>query len=494
MNFDSANGGGEYITPPMFKKVRLDKLRRGREPGVFKVWGSLMVCGVFAAGLFGSAAAAPAISSKAIGAKPSPEVPKYVSTVKDWGERYNFAQSTEELDWLLLGLQTRVRVENFNNFYRRPELPSDGGSFYRQWFYLGIKDIIDPLRFTLELEDSRREDFENFPFSARQDNQFDFLQAYAELYFEDGLFGQPTSFQVGRFSFDAVDRRLIARNRFRNSANTFDGVRLRFGDDNTPWTATLFATRPVEANGGSFDDRSREEREFYGGYATLRSNSPALVLEPYYFYLHDERNPARARHLHTAGAHAFGQFGSGYDYDVTATAQWGDMNGLDHFAYFFHAEVGRTFKHPWKPRVSAWLNYGSGDKDANDGDSGRFTELFGAPFGLYGFTRYFTAENTISPVLGLSFKPADDVKVELYLRSYSLASDNDAWVRGGRIDTTGDSGSHIGEEIDLRVRWQATPRLLFNTGVAHFIPGSFVDETGLSENSTLVYFQGRFDF
>lgn len=106
----------KYITPPMSKKVRLDKLRRGREPGVFKVWGAFMVCGVFAASLFGPAAAAPAISSKAIGAKPSPEIPKYVSTVKDWGERYNFAQSTEGLDWLLLGLQTRVRVENFNNF------------------------------------------------------------------------------------------------------------------------------------------------------------------------------------------------------------------------------------------------------------------------------------------------------------------------------------------------------------------------------------------
>ena len=167
---------------------------------------------------------------------------------------------------------------------------------------------------------------------------------------------------------------------------------------------------------------------------------------------------------------------------------------LDHFAYFFHGEMGRTFDHPRKPRVSAWLNCGSGDDDPNDDDSGRFTELFGAPFGLYGFIPYFTAENTVSPVLGLSFKPTDDVKVELYLRSYSLASDTDAWVRGGRRDATGKSGSHIGEEIDVRVRWQATDQLLFNSGIADFIPGSFVDETGISENSTLVYFQARFDF
>ena len=454
-------------------------------------------------GLFVSQVAegAKPISSKAIGAKPSPEVPKYVSTFKEWGERYNFAESSKEMDWLLLGFQHRSRVENFDSFYRRAELPSDGGYFSRHWLYLGIQDVLDPLRLVVELEDSRREDFENFPFSARQENRTDFLQAYAELYFKDGLFGQPTSFQVGRFSFDAVDRRLIARNRFRNSANTFDGIRLRLGDDTTPWVAHFFATRPVEAGGGSFDDRSREERAFYGAYATLRGNSPSFVLEPYYFYLDDYRTAGSERSLHTAGAHAYGVFGGGrYDYDVTATAQWGSLNGLDHFAYFFHGEVGRTFDHPWKPRVSAWLNYGSGDDDPNDRDSGRFTELFGAPFGLYGFTRFFTSENTISPVLSLSFKPTEDVKVELYLRSYSLASDTDAWVRGGaavpggRRDPTGNSGRHVGEEIDVRVRWQATDQLLFNTGVAHFMPGSFVDRTGLSENSTLVYFQARYDF
>ena len=115
--------------------------------------------------------------------------------------------------------------------------------------------------------------------SARQDNRADFLQAYAELYSKNGLLGQATSLQVGRFTIDAVDRRLVARNRFRNSANTFDGVRLRIGEEMSPWVANFFATRPVEAREGSFDDRSREEREFYGAYATFRGSSSALVFD-----------------------------------------------------------------------------------------------------------------------------------------------------------------------------------------------------------------------
>ena len=189
----------------------------------------------------------------------APELPKYVSTLNDWSDRYDLLGVTEGNDWLLLGLQHRSRIENFDNFYRISSLPSDGGYFSRHWFYLGVRDVLDPFRFTLELEDSRREGFD-FPPSARQDNRTDFLQAYAELYSKNGLLGQTTSLQVGRFTIDAVDRRLVARNRFRNSANTFDGVRLRIGEETSPWVANFFATRPVEAREGSFDDRSREER------------------------------------------------------------------------------------------------------------------------------------------------------------------------------------------------------------------------------------------
>lgn len=487
----------------MFKTFQEDRRSEGKCVRFKKVFRSLLLTGVYINGVAlaaSSAAQTSAISSKAIGAKPSPELPKYVSTLNEWSERYNFSGVAEGNDWLLLGLQHRSRIENFDNFYRVSSLPSDGGYFSRHWFYLGVRDVLDPFRFTVELEDSRREGFD-FPPSARQNNHTDFLQAYAELYSKNGFFGHTTSLQAGRFTIDAVDRRLVARNRFRNSANTFDGVRLKIGDDKSPWIANFFATRPVEAREGSFDDRSREEREFYGAYATFRGSSPAFVFEPYYFYLDDQRNQARERILHTAGAHAYGLiYNNFFDYDVTVSAQWGDLNGLDHSAYFVHAELGHTFKHPWKPRLSAWINYGSGDDDPGDSDSGRFTELFGAPFGLYGFSRFFTAENTINPTLSLSLKPADEVKVELYLRSYTLASDTDAWVRGGaavpggRRDPLGSSGRHIGEEIDLRVRWQANDQLLFNTGLAHFMPGSFVDETGLSESSTLVYLQGTFDF
>lgn len=435
------------------------------------------------------------ISTKALGGKPSPLVPKYVSSLSEWGERYGAGNRFEEQDWLLLGLQVRGRGETLDRYYRQASLPSDEGFYTRVWAYLGIREILDPFRFTIELADARREAIDDFAPTSSEMDHWGFLQAYGELYFENGLLGRPTSLSAGRFSFDAVDRRIIARNRYRNTANAFDGVRLRVGDEKSPWEATLFALRPVDRGFDSFDNESRSERSFFGGYATLRGSSPTLVVEPYWFYLEDERQASAERKIHTAGVHVFGEFCEGtIDYDFSGSVQWGRRNGEDHLAYAIHAELGRTFKHSWKPRLAAWVNLGSGDDDPNDNDSGRFTELFGAPFGMYGFTRYFTWENTINPVISFSFRPTSEVRVETLLRSYFLTSKTDAWVRGLRRDPTGASGRHIGEEIDIRVRWQAAERLLFDTGFAHFIPGGFVDKTGEAKTSTLVYLQATFDF
>lgn len=451
-----------------------------------------------AAPAFGEVASqsVPPVTAKAVGSNPSPVIPKYVSTFDELGERYSFLGGSADKDWLLLGLQHRTRLESLDNFYRVPTLPSDEGAYARTLFYLGISEILDPFRFTVELEDSRRGSWD-FPSNLRQTNRTDLLQGYAELYFDDVIGGQSVSMHAGRFTIDAVDRRLIARNRFRNSANAFDGFRLQVGDQKSPWEVNLFATRPVEPGVGTFDDRSREGRTFYGAYGSFRGNSPGIVFEPYYFYLNDERNPGTSsdRSLHTLGAHAFGVIGDGlFDYDLSGATQWGDVNGLDHFAYALHAEIGHTFDHAWKPRVAAWINYASGDDDALDGDSGRFSQLFGASFGAYGFTRYFSWENIINPAIYFSFRPTDKLRCEIFFRNYSLASDTDAWVRTGRRDTTGGSGGDLGNEVDLRLRWQASQGVLIDGGFAHYFAGDFVGNTGTAEDSTLAYLQTTWRF
>ena len=67
-----------------------------------------------------------------------------------------------------------------------------------------------------------------------------------QLHFDDVIAGQPFSLSFGRMAFDWVDRRLISRNRNRNTISAFDGLRLRLGDETAPWEMEAIAVRPVD--------------------------------------------------------------------------------------------------------------------------------------------------------------------------------------------------------------------------------------------------------
>ena len=100
--------------------------------------------------------------------------------------------------------------------------------------YLGVKEILDPLRGAVEFQDSRRYNG-HFPRDDRDWNEYDLLQAYGELYFK-GALGEdprkqqrPIRFRAGRMAYEVLDRRFIARNEWRNTTNTFEGFRINFG-------------------------------------------------------------------------------------------------------------------------------------------------------------------------------------------------------------------------------------------------------------------------
>ena len=54
-------------------------------------------------------------------------------------------------------------------------------------------------------------------------NTAELLRAYLELS-TDGPFGGSQKVQLGRVTMDLGSRRLVARNRFRNTSNAFDGL------------------------------------------------------------------------------------------------------------------------------------------------------------------------------------------------------------------------------------------------------------------------------
>lgn len=451
------------------------------------------------------------VERKSYGTQKETDPPRYVKQAnKTWLKDYD---TFADVDWLDIGLDYRFRYEHRDNDFRRNKDTIDDPILLRTRGYLAVKNILDPLRFTLEVEDARRNHSQfTREFDTRDINLAEPIQAYAELYFKETPLGKdalgndrPISVRAGRQAFEYTDRRLLARNEWRNTTNNFQGVRAIFGQRKNDWQVDLLALKPVQRFNNELDEVDHAQN-FYGAVGDWRHWSEIVTLQPYYFLLkqdgdkvkYDSNGKAAAastkidREIHTAGLRAYSVVGkSGFDYDVSYIRQWGHQDRLnssgkfiaelDHDAYAYNAELGYSFKHPWKPRLSVFYGVASGDKNPNDDKNHRFERLFG-------FARpwsnddYIQMENIRTPKLRLEFDPKiailDNVKVDTGFSWYRLDSETDRWNAGANLrDQTGKSGKDLGKEFDVRVRFPINDRIAANLGYAHFWAGDFVKAT-----------------
>lgn len=457
------------------------------------------------------------VERSSYGTQKESDPPRYVKQVnKTWLKDYD---ALADIDWLDIGLEYRARFEHRDNDFRRNEENIDEPILLRTRAYLGVKNILDPLRFAVEVQDSRRNHSDySREYDTRDVNQADILQAYLELNFKDSFLGKddlgnsrPIWVRAGRHAWEAIDRRLIARNEWRNTTNTFQGVRANIGDKKNDWQLELLAVNPVQRFTTRLDEVDHSQN-FYGAIGNWRGWSEYVTLEPYYLLLkqdgseveYDSNGKAAAadakidREIHTAGLRAYGVVGkSGFDYDASYVKQWGHQDKLsktgkfvaelDHEAHAYNAEIGYTFKHSWKPRLSAFYGVATGDSNPDDKKNGRFERLFG-------FARpwsnddYIQMENIRTPKLRLEFEPKvgflDNVKVDTGFSWYRLDSATDRWNAGANLrDQTGKSGKDLGTEFDVRVRFPLSQYAALNLGYAHFWAGDFVENAAkLSSN------------
>jgi hypothetical protein len=438
------------------------------------------------------------------------EPPRYVKQAnKTW---LNDIDGLEDLSWLDIGLDYRARFESRDNDFRRNRDTSDEPILLRTRAFVAIKDILDPLRFTLEVEDARRNNSQfTRDFDTRDVNYVEPIQAYAELFFKETPLGKddlgndrPISIKAGRHAFEYLDRRLLARNEWRNTTNNFQGIRATIGQQKNDWQVDLLALKPVQRLTNQLDEVDHAQ-DLYGVIGDWRRWSEYVTLQPYYLRLVQDgdrveldangkaalANTKIDRDIHTAGIRAYGLVGkTGWDYDVNYAKQWGKQerragNGnfiadLDHDAYAYNLEAGYTFTHPWKPRLSASYGFASGDKNQTDTGNERFERLFG-------FARpwsnndYFQMENISAPKVRVEFEPKlsfiEGLKVDAGYSWYRLDSARDRWNGAGLRDSSGQSGKDVGEEVDVRVRFPINKYSSVNLGYAYFWAGDFTKNT-----------------
>ncbi len=380
--------------------------------------------------------------------------------------------------WLDLGVEHRTRYENITNPFRKGELGTAQQIPQRTRVRLGLSGQV--FRFLVEYQDSRTHlagpgDFITTSVVNENDIQQLFVSATLRNVLGTGL---RTDLHFGRINMDFGRRRLVARNRFRNTTNAFDGAHWNLAHEDA-WRVRAFLVRPVNRRFGAVDVLfGGEDRLFWGLYYETHQ-VPLLETNLYYFGLNEK--PPEIDSQRQYATFGFRLYQSpkkgGFDYEGESVWQVGTKRNKDHFAHFQHAELGYTFDARWTPRLVAQYDYASGTANPAGTFNQTFDTLFGArrfeytPTGIFG---PFFRSNISSPGVRVILKPGPAVKLTLKLRAWYLAQSRDAWVGSGLQDPTGGAGNVLGEDVELRVQYNPNLNLSVDAGYDHFFKGSYI--------------------
>jgi hypothetical protein len=190
---------------------------------------------------------------------------------------------------------------------------------------------------------------------------------------------------------------------------------------------------------------------------------------------------------------------AGWDYTIELAGQTGEVKGRDLRAFAHHFEGGYNWLHAgWKPRLALEYSYGSGDRDAGDGKTGTFQNLFPTNHPPYGLMDVFSWQNQHNAVLRLAAQPHEKVKTTLDWHGFWLSTTSDAWYRAnGKTEVRGiqpDARRYAGSEVDLTMNVNVNSHLDVLLGYSHFFAGSYLADTGAADDANFAYVMVTLNF
>jgi hypothetical protein len=388
--------------------------------------------------------------------------------------------------------ELRLRHEVIDGQFRSAARLSerDAVTFLRS--RLRVASEARPVGFVLELLDGRQFDADRgSAVSASAVNTLEVLQAQLRLAFGAGE--TPTDVvRLGLFTLELGSRRLVARNRYRNTINAFTG--LDWEHRGEAFRSRLFVTWPNRRRPDGLEpvlDNEVEVDEAGSGLAfqgfELARDTAIGELAGTLLHLRGGRRGGR-RDLWTADLRLHRPAApGGLGYELELAHQTGEQRlgirpeSLRHRAWFAHVSLG------WRPAgvptllLRAALDAASGDGDPADGRSGRFDPLFGArrfeygPTGLHGA---IARANVVSPELRFDWRPqrwGGALRWRTAWRRIDLESARDAWVPALVLDPSGAAGTHVGDQFETAIAWRWPERgLQLELGAVRLEAGRFV--------------------
>jgi hypothetical protein len=402
----------------------------------------------------------------------------------DDGQEWSLQKKLGLPSWLSLTLEGRVRYEN----YGTPWMKGDTTGQYAvplQTVLWAEARLNEAFRIGAEFWDARQYGPSDPNYlDDGMSNAANFAQIYAahigRNIFDSGL---DTEVKGGQMTMDVGSRRLIARYHFRNSTNQFVGLQTRLHDSGNGWELMAFANSPEQLLPVSTSQLlhndivwNRPQTDaFFTGALLTKSLPWQSSAELYLYYLHEGPNNPLNRSLYAPGLRVKRHKGrGGVDFEIESIGQAGTARispvapVLDFGGILQHVEFGYTFDMPWNPRFVAEWDYASS----------HFDPLYGTTvpdFGPTGILWLFNRINIDSPAYRFVLAPYRDFTVTATNRFWWLADNKSTlgWSQANLVDTTGSSGSYVGQSWELNGRWDAFDNVAFQIGWQVLMKGGF---------------------
>jgi len=383
--------------------------------------------------------------------------------------------------WLKLGAEIRGRVESNTaiGFVR----DRDAGYYLHR---LRLSAGVEPhrqVRFFVQVQDSQAPGYGLKPVLATVVNTLDLRQGYLEL----GLAGQNGwSLRLGRQDLIFGEERLVGASGWGNVGRSFDAARFSYKRQRV--RLDWFASAVVVPLKDSFD-HPRLSNGFYGFYSSFDRLIQYSVVEPYLLWktasrVRGEVGVSGDQDLYTSGVCAVGKLRRGFDYGLEVALQTGHYARDDIRAWAGHWALGYALpagKRP--PRLLLEYNYASGDGDPADGRRGTFDQLYPTNHFKYGTADRMGWRNVHDLMAGLEWRFFPKWRVNPAWHRFSLANRRDGlYTEAGAplLRYPGASSSRVGDEIDLEVTHQFSPRFGIGAGYAHLFRGPYLEHAGRS--------------
>jgi hypothetical protein len=288
--------------------------------------------------------------------------------------------------------------------------------------------------------------------------------------------------RLGRQQFAFDLQRFVSVRDGPNVRQSYDAAWADY--EHGPWRFITFYSQPVQTRDlRAFDDYSSGHLT-YGGFRVERHVFESSEVSAYYsrFTQDGAKFPsASGNEVRDIVDVRFGGTGGGFDWDLEAMGQTGQIGADDILAWAVGSLGGYTVSNvEWSPRLGLQLDAASGDTNPHDHTLGTFNPLF--PNGYYvtlaGYTGYV---NFVHVKPSVTVHPTETLKVMVAAAAQWRETTADAVYTQPDIPvagTAGRAGLYTGSYGQIRADWQVSPRAAVALEVVHFAVGDAIQRAG----------------